>query len=147
MSWAGKIKLTKRIRSLFRKGQAPVSSGVSSGALDPALRLAVEKKVQRWVDGKGYRLAENNVRDVARRMGTDSVTLYRYFREKGLDFRTWRAGLRIEDAKAELLREPRTSASTIARRVGINDRSNFLRQFSRHCGMTPEEWRRQNSSL
>lgn len=141
MSWAGKRCFTKRIRSLFRKGQAPVSSGASR-ALDPDLRRSLEQKLQRWVDGKGYRMPDQNVRDAARRIGTDSVTLCRYFWEEGIDFRTWRAQLRIEDAKAELLLEPHTPASTIARRVGISDRSNFLRQFSQHCGMTPEQWRK-----
>lgn len=148
MSWAGKHPLIKRIRSLFRfKGQAPASSERTVKPLDDATRAATEKKVQRWVAGKGYRLPENSLRDVARRMGTDSVTLHRYFQEQGVDFRTWRTGLRIEDAKTELLREPRTPASTIARRVGINDRSNFLRQFLAHCGMTPGQWReRQGDS-
>ena len=144
MFWAGKRSLSKIIRSLFpQKEQAPVSSDIPAVPLDEATRAAVERKVQKWVAGKGYRLPERSIRDVARRIGTDSVTLYRYFREQGLDFRTWRTRLRIEDAKAELLREPTTPASTIARRVGINDRSNFLRQFSQHCGMTPEQWRRQ----
>ena len=43
-----------------------------------------------------------------------------------------------------LLADPKAHVSLIARRVGINDRSNFSRLFKDHTGYLPSEWRRLN---
>ena len=151
MSLAGKQHLLNSIRSLFhKKEQAPSSIPSQEGALR-ALPLSPEEtrqmqiRVDRWVKGKGYRMPDTTIEDCARRMDCHSVQLHRYcINQLGQDFRTWRTRLRMEDAKALLLQEPDTSASHIGRMVGIKDRSNFLRQFSRYVGVTPDEWRRQN---
>ena len=150
MSLAGKQHLLKRIRSLFhKKEQAP--SSISEHGTPRARPLSAEEtrqmqiRLDRWVEGKGYRMADSTIEDCARRMGCHSVLLHRYcIHQLGMDFRTLRTHLRMEDAKVLLLQEPDTSASHIGRMVGIKDRSNFLRQFSRCVGVTPDEWRRQN---
>ncbi|MBQ9878486.1 MAG: helix-turn-helix transcriptional regulator, partial [Bacteroidales bacterium] len=36
-----------------------------------------------------------------------------------------------------------TPISTISRRVGISDRSNFAHCFKQLTGVTPEEWRKK----
>lgn len=75
-------------------------------------------------------------------MGITSDQLFHYcIEEKGEDFRTWRTRLRIEEAKKQLIAEPDTPFSVIARRVGINDRSNFSRLFREQTGMLPSEYR------
>jgi AraC-like DNA-binding protein len=45
----------------------------------------------------------------------------------------------MEQMKAE----PDTSISTISRRVGITDRSNFAHSFKQFTGLTPDEWRKK----
>ena len=76
-------------------------------------------------------------------MGVTPLQLHRYcLRELGMDFRTWRTSLRIEEAKRLLLAEPKTRISVIARRVGIIDRSNFSRLFKEHTGYLPSDWRK-----
>ena len=47
-------------------------------------------------------------------------------------------------AKDMLLRYPDCSATIIGDSVGFSDRSNFARQFKKHTGMTPGEWRERD---
>ena len=95
-----------------------------------------------WVKNRGYCLSERTIKETAARIGTDSITLHRYFQMKGSDFRTWRTSLRIQDAMEQMRREPETSISAIGLRVGVPDRSNFCRQFKAVTGLTPESWRK-----
>lgn len=132
MSLAGKIGLLSKIGSLLGKRKQAPSVSVS----------AVEAAVEKWVASRAYLLPEGDPSAVAKRMGISSVQLYRYcLEEKGEDFRTWRTRLRIEEAKKQLVSEPKVPVSVIARRVGINDRSNFSRLFRDHTGMLPSEYR------
>ena len=118
------------------------STNSYSVSLTPAQRSRLEKALQAWVDAKSYRIPDTTLEQSAARMGTQSVILYRYFLEKGQDFRTWRSQLRIKDALQELLAFPEEPASAIARRVGFTDRSNFTRQVKAFTGLTPDLWRK-----
>ena len=136
MSLAGKTGILSRLGGLLDKWkQAPSSSGSKVAAA-----------VNQWEKNRGYLLPEGNPSQVAKRMGITSDQLFHYcIEEKGEDFRTWRTRLRIEEAKKQLIAEPDTPFSVIARRVGINDRSNFSRLFRDHTGMLPSQWRVKNS--
>ena len=126
--------LTKLGSLLGRKEQAPSVSNSE-----------VAEAVNKWEASRGYLLPESNASDVAKRMGITSAQLFRYcLKVKGEDFRTWRTHLSLEEAKTQLLMEPDTPASVIARRVGINDRSNFSRLFREYTGMLPSLWREKN---
>ncbi len=146
MSWAGKTPFKRIFRSLFRQEQAP--SSLSLDAEGPVIPLSEEQMqeldrlVKAWVDEKGYRMPDKSIHEAAQRIGTTSPLLYRYCLTQGTDFRSWRTWLRIQDAQEQLVAEPDTPASTIARRVGINDRSNFTRQFRAITGFTPDQWRK-----
>ena len=154
MSWAGKHSLRESFRSLFKNKEQASSISVENSpepvAAKPAVRLLpqtvrrMEKLVSRWVEGKGYRMPDRTIDDAARRIGTDSATLYRYFLSRGEDFRTFRSRLRLEDAKAMLLEDRETSAALIGQRVGFNDRANFTHQFKKYTGLTPHAWRKVN---
>lgn len=54
---------------------------------------------------------------------------------------TMRKELRLEDAKELLLEKMDVSASSIGKMVGINDKTDFRRQFREYVGMNPAEWR------
>ena len=83
------------------------------------------------------------VGEAAERLGTDTGTLYAYFRDRiGLDFRTWRTRLRLEDAKRMLADNPLLPPADAARLCGFSNRSNFSRQFLAYTGQTPAEWQR-----
>ena len=142
---AGKKGILSKVKGLFRKkGQASSTSRVVPLAKPISQEEAREVGVlvHEWVRTKGYRLPHRTLQEAAENIGTNSVKLHRYcINTLGMDFRAWRTSLRIADAKKLLTEDPDLPASQIARIVGINDRSNFFRQFTLITGLTPEEWR------
>ena len=141
MSWAGNISPFKLLnKSLFRKKEQALSP--SDTGLSPRRLAEVEQAMQQWIENKAYRLPDRTLSEAALRIGCTSRELYRYCLTLGVDFRSWRSSLRIQDAREMLVAEPETSYATIARRVGFTDRSNFYHQFKAQTGMTPDEWRK-----
>lgn len=137
--------LVRRLGRIFSRQSRQVEQGLSDRTLQRMDRL--EKSLVRWVDGKGWREPVRTVGEAAERLGTDSETLYYYFRQRvGMDFRTWRTRLRLEDAMRLLREEPDTPAVDIAARVGFSNRSNFSRQFLVYTGCTPLQWRASTGS-
>ena len=97
-----------------------------------------------WQKEKGWRVPVRTVGEAAELLGTDTGTLYAYFRDRmGMDFRTWRNRLRLEDAKRLLLEHPEMEAAEVGRRTGFSNRSNFARQFLAYTGRTPARWREE----
>ena len=60
---------------------------------------------------------------------------------KGMDFKTWRTELRVEESKKLLLENKEMSTNVIGEIAGFSDRSNFHRQFVKIVGCTPKQWR------
>jgi AraC-like DNA-binding protein len=101
----------------------------------------LERTLSGWLKDKGWRIPVRTVGEAAERLGTDTGLLHRYFKERvGMDFRTWRTRLRLEDAKRMLLEHPERQAAETARLVGFSNRSNFARQFLAYTGYTPAQW-------
>ena len=141
MSWAGKKSFKVLFKSLFPSRE----QALSSLCISPAAEADLESRLQAWVKNKGYRLPQRTLMEAAESIGTSYPILYRYFSADGRDFRTWRTALRIEDAMQQMKAEPDTPISTISRRVGFSDRSNFARLFKAHIGLTPYQWRKAQS--
>jgi len=135
MSLAGK-KPFHLLRSLFRKEQAP------SLLLSPYQEELVASALETFKKDKLYCYPDATISEVAARLHIDSKYIYRYCAAQGFDFRTWRTGLRIEEAKRLLLIYPDEPISHIGRRVGFADRSNFGKQFRAITGETPQIWRK-----
>ena len=134
--------LVRRLGRMFSRQSKQMEPEVPQQTLQRMDRL--EKSLARWVADKGWRAPVRTVGEAAERLGTDPKTLYHYFeRRVGLDFRTWRTRLRLEDAMRLLREEPGTPALDIAARVGFSDRSNFSRQFLAYTGLTPGQWRKE----
>ena len=116
--------------------------------LSPETAAQVGKRLQSWVYGRGYRLQDRTPHESAERMGVDFPSLHRYcLTQLGVDFRSLRMRLRIRDAQQEMLAEPDTPTSVIARRVGYQDRSNFAKHFKQLTGVTPDVWRKKQMSF
>lgn len=105
----------------------------------------LERSLHRWVREKGYREYDKTRDQIADELHTSKEILHLYFTTKmGLDFRSWRTGLRIEEAKRLLIENPDASTSIIAEASGFSDKSNFHRQFVKIVGCSPKEWRESN---
>ena len=101
------------------------------------------KALDAYVQDKAWREPVRTLSEAAERLGTDTRTLHRYFQERvGVDFRTWRTRLRLEDAKTLLAEDPALQPAIAARRCGFSNRSNFSRQFLAYTGLTPAAWQK-----
>ena len=104
----------------------------------------LEEALKVYVERKGWREPVRTVGEAAARLGTDTRTLHRYFLQRvGLDFRTWRTRLRLEDAKRLLAENPALPPADAARLTGFSNRSNFSRQFLAYTGLTPAQWQKE----
>lgn len=106
---------------------------------------AVRKAVNAWVSENGYERPLPTVTDIAADIGVPEAQLNRFIRswyDKGV--LSWRKELRIEEAKRLLLSLPDVPVSEIGRLVGIEDKSNFRKQFTELVRMSPRAWREEH---
>lgn len=102
----------------------------------------LEAALEVWVQQKKYRVYDKSREEIARELNTTKEILHHYFLvRKGVDFKTWRTELRIEEAKRLLLKDKNASTNIIAEASGFSDRSNFHRQFVKIVGCSPKQWR------
>lgn len=102
----------------------------------------LERSLEKWVEEKRYTEYDKSREDIARELNTSKEVLHHYFVSRvGMDFKTWRTVLRIDEAKRLLLENKDASTNIIAEVSGFSDRSNFHRQFVRIVGCSPKQWR------
>ena len=104
--------------------------------------VKLERALQAWVEEKNYRKYDKSREEIAAELKTSKEFLHHYFLNRvGVDFKTWRTQLRIEDAKKMLLEDKKISTNLVGEICGFSDRSNFHRQFVKIVGCSPREWR------
>ena len=102
----------------------------------------LDRNIEQWVAEKRYCEYDNTRDQIASELKTTKDILHLYFMTKmGVDFRTWRTGLRIEEAKRLLLENRDASINIVAEVSGFSDKSNFHRQFVKIVGCSPKQWR------
>ncbi|MBQ8422467.1 MAG: AraC family transcriptional regulator [Bacteroidales bacterium] len=102
----------------------------------------LERSLARWVEEKRYCEYDRSREEIAKELHTSKEVLHMYFAtRKGVDFRTWRTELRIEEAKRMLLENRDMSTHIIGELAGFSDRANFHRQFVKLVGCSPKQWR------
>lgn len=107
----------------------------------------LEIELEKWVDNKMYCAYDRTRDQVVSELHTTKELLNLYFTHKiGIDFRTWRTNLRINEAKRMLVENKDLSVNIIAEMSGFSDKSNFHRQFTKIVGCSPRQYRESNSS-
>lgn len=102
----------------------------------------IKSSLELWVKDKKYTQNDLSVDEIANELGTKSDFLRHYFKTNvGCDFRTWRLELRIREAQHLMEINPKLSINQICVKVGIGDRSNFHRQFTKTVGLSPSNYR------
>ena len=110
--------------------------------------VRLERTLARWVEAKSFREYDKTRDEIASELHTSKEFLHMYFATKvGVDFRTWRTNLRIEEAKTLLLENKDASINIIAEASGFSDKSNFHRQFVKIVGCSPKEWRESGGKV
>ena len=102
----------------------------------------IRDAVEGWVLAKGYTRPLATAEEIAADIGIPADELSRYIRLlSGKPLLTWRKELRILEAQRLLRDYPEMPVSMIGEMVGIEDKSNFRKQFTEVVGMTPRQWR------
>ena len=102
----------------------------------------LERSLEQWVKQKKYVEFDKSREELAAELNTTREILHLYFTtRKGVDFKTWRTELRVEEAKRLLLKNKDASVNIIGEMAGFSDRSNFHRQFVKIVGCSPKQWR------
>ena len=118
---------------------------VVSASINAAEFRKIEHSIEKWIKQKKFSEYDKSRDEVAKELNTTKEYLHLYFTtQKGVDFKTWRTQLRIEEAKRLLLENKELSTNMIGEISGFSDRSNFHRQFVRFVGCSPKQWRDSN---
>ena len=109
---------------------------------------SIERALKVWVAQKRYCEYDKSREEIAAELGTTKEALHHYFMvKKGIDFKSWRTELRIEEAKRMLIENKEFSINIIGEMSGFSDRSNFHRQFVKLVGCSPKQWRESDGKL
>ena len=106
------------------------------------LDARIGEAVESWVQDRSYVKPLVTLEDIAEDVGVppDQLSVYIHLHENQ-QVLTWRKKLRIRDARQLLLSYPDLPLSVVGEMVGIQDKSNFKKQFKALVGMSPREWR------
>ncbi|MGN0190823.1 MAG: helix-turn-helix transcriptional regulator [Candidatus Cryptobacteroides sp.] len=136
----------KKVRKVTRTSSRNKASNDELIYTDKDLQQ-LDESLSKWVEDGRYKEYDKTREEIAEELKTSKELLQIYFADKGLDFRTWRTKLRIEDAKQMLLTSRSLSVNAIAERCGFSDRSNFHRQFQKLVGCSPKQWRESDGKF
>lgn len=104
----------------------------------------LESAVLKWEKTPYYKEAGLTIEQVATQLNTNRTYLSNYVNQiKQQSFKEWINQLRIEEAKRLMLEKPTLHVGEIGMMVGLPDKSNFGRIFTRSCGVSPQIWRKQ----
>lgn len=107
----------------------------------------LDKAVTNWEAGDAFLVPGLTIEDVANQLNTNRTYVSGYInKNKGVSFKEWVTQLRIERAKRLLLEQPSLPVSQIGVLVGLPDKSNFGRQFTKVTGLSPQQWRNRQQS-
>lgn len=123
----------------------PVTDEVDEPAASPATGFLANREdlLEQWIASRAYTRPRITIDDVARELRCSRAKLSGYLNsELHLNFYEWISQLRMEEAKRLLRENPITPILDIAIQVGIDDRSNFDRNFKRIVGMSPAVYRK-----
>jgi AraC-like DNA-binding protein len=110
--------------------------------------VRLDRAIDKWVKDKRFREYDKSREEIAEELGTSKDLLHIYFSTRmGVDFRTWRTQLRIEDAKVLLLEKKNVSINVVGEMAGFSDRANFYRQFVKFVGCSPRAWRERDGKI
>lgn len=113
--------------------------------IDPKAEQRLVAAIDQWVGEKQFVRNDLTVEEIAAELGTTHAMLKWYFTNRmHTTFRSWRLDLRVEEAK-RLLRNADVATSSVHTLVGVADKSNFHKLFSKQVGMTPREYKKSCS--
>lgn len=103
----------------------------------------LEKAIEEWEKHTFFAEPGITIEQVATQLRSNRTYLSTHMNlHRKMTFKVWINSLRIEEAKNLLRNNPDMPVSQIGAMVGLPDKSNFGRQFSRLTGKSPQAWRK-----
>ena len=103
----------------------------------------IKEKLSQWISKKKFMEKDVSYTDVLFEIGIEVSLLRRYMKDiLGTDFRTWRNGLRLEEACRMFTENPCMSIEQVSDKVGYNDSSNFHKDFKKRYGMSASAFKK-----
>ncbi len=110
---------------------------IESEQLKERLKAAIDE----YVSAKDYLDPDKDRGYIVEKSGVDPRFFRWYFQNVVTqDFRVWRAGLRIEEAKRVIQTTPDVSMNALAIKLGFGTSQNFYHHFKKIVGRTPTEF-------
>ena len=105
--------------------------------------IELRNNISSWVAAGEYRRRDVPYKEILETLNTDAATMRVFMKsENGMDFRSWRNKLRLQEACQMLAGHPEMNAEHISEYIGYSDSSNFHTDFRKFTGMSASEWRR-----
>lgn len=105
--------------------------------------IELRNSIASWVAAGEYRRRDVPYKEILETLNTDAATMRVFMKsENGMDFRSWRNKLRLQEACQMLAGHPEMNAEQISEYIGYSDSSNFHTDFRKFTGMSASEWRR-----
>lgn len=125
------------------KAESDEAAERSGSEIPENMLTAVREDLERWVEAKKFMEKDVPYAEVLSQIGVDVATMRRYMKDElGTDFRTWRNGLRLEEACRMFTENPDMSVEQVSDRVGYNDSSNFHKDFKKRYGVSASAFRK-----
>ncbi len=103
----------------------------------------MEKAIEQWEKEKFFAEPGITIEQVAIQLRSNRTYLSTHMNlHRKMTFKEWINQLRIEEAKKLLQNHPELPVSQIGTMVGLPDKSNFGRQFTKLTGKSPLAWRK-----
>jgi len=117
---------------------SPIKDKYSNKSFDQ-----LEKAIEDWEMHKFFVEPGITIEQVAMQLRSNRTYVSTHMNlHRKMTFKEWINHLRIEEAKNLLQINPEMPVSQIGTMVGLPDKSNFGRQFSRLTGKSPKAWRK-----
>jgi AraC-like DNA-binding protein len=138
------INYAHRFPAIEEAMESDAEEAVQQQPLPAAARKSIEARLKLWTQEKRYLAPGVKIGDVSQYAGTNVKYISLYINKcLGVTFHVWIGGLRIGEAQRMMADRPDMTVGEVARRVGISDKSNFIRQFTKQTQLSPSVWKQR----
>ena len=109
-------------------------------------RNILRPRIAAWVKAKAYTHEQPTLEELATRLYTNKTYLSTFIKDEyDMNFSSWVASLRIDEAKRIMLKEPEKKLQEVAFECGFSSLAYFSSVFSKSEGISPSAWQREFS--
>ena len=109
-------------------------------------RDILRPRIAVWMKAKAYTHEQFTLEELASRLYTNKTYLSTFIKEEyDMNFSSWVASLRIDEAKRIMLKEPEKRLQEVAFECGFSSLAYFSSVFSKSEGISPSAWQREFS--